>query len=85
LKFLYLEINYVDDLEFHLNLGKGRSMVEAEGIEPSSRNSRVRVSTYLVYNLNSPFFPPIDRMEKRLAAFDLPYPLLPGNKASPSF
>ena len=60
-------------------------MVEAEGIEPSSRNSRIRVSTYLVYNLNSPFSSPVDTIGKRLAAFDLPYPLLPRNKASSAF
>jgi len=49
---------------------RGRYLVEAEGIEPSSRDKTIGTSTYLVYILNSSFLPPVDEMKERLAALE---------------
>jgi hypothetical protein len=53
-----------------LFLVRGRDLVEAEGIEPSSRDKTIGTSTYLVYILNSSFLPPVDEMKERLAALE---------------
>jgi len=42
-------------------------MVEAEGIEPSSRDKDTKTSTYLVYILGFIFLSPVDGIEGRLA------------------
>jgi len=50
-------------------------MVEAEGIEPSSRNRTTKTSSCLVYILVSSSFPPVDGMKRRLAG--IVSPILP--------
>jgi len=58
------------------------SVVEAEGIEPSSRDKDVRTSTYLVYILISSFPSPVDGIEERPARFKFTYPCLAQGWAS---
>jgi len=60
----------------------GGILVEAEGIEPSSRNREARTSSHLVYILLLSSFPPVDGMKRRLAgAISLTLSLLEGKLA----